>query len=82
MTSNEVACNFGKKRPLFREETTPLPTPLPAIKYYEYCEKVGRDYRIPVRFYQKVIKVCKRVEDTDKFPWVVSKKEHDQVLGP
>ena len=43
MTSNDVACNFGKKRPLFREETTLLPylypyatARAPAVQQYSW----------------------------------------------
>ena len=56
--------------------------PLPATKYHDYCMNVGRDYRIPVKFSGNVVKICSRVENTNKYVWVVSKKEHSYVYGP
>ena len=56
--------------------------PLPAKKYHDYCIEVGRDYRIPVKFFRTVIKICSRIENTDKFVWVVSKNEHNYVYEP
>ena len=56
-------------------------TPLPAKKYVEYCKEVNRNYKVPVLFSKGVVKVCKKLEDEEKYQWVVSKGEHDFVLG-
>ena len=56
--------------------------PLPATKYHDYCMNVGRDYRIPVKFSGNVVKICSRLEGTEKFYWAVTKQEHKYVYEP
>ena len=50
-----------------------------ASKYFEYCEDKERDYRTHVRFHDGV-RICSRMEGTDKFAWVKSKGDHALVL--
>ena len=85
--SEEVTKKKGKGRPASKEDiwekfhNSNGYTPLPPKKYAEYCQQVGRDLKIPVRFFNgAVIKICKRIEDSDKYTWIISKAEHEVVF--